>query len=785
MSKNPSIPLTFARSTLAIAVALTASHSSAQLMLEEVVVTAQKREQSLQDVPTSVSALSSEMLSQTNTTNFGDLSKITSGVNITGGQNGFGGVIRIRGVGTNAFAPAVRPSVGIFVDEVPLVDISAAYNNLADVERVEILKGPQATLFGKEVSSGAIALATKRPNTEEIGAYVEGNFGNLALAEYRLGGNLPLGDMFAVRASVYHNERDGIVDNLITGTEMGSYDKDGGRIRLLFEPNDVFSAILSYEYHETESLGSFAIGQQYGDLAFSSEALLNPNGPSLLTEVDPFDRKNKNSNPSNKDNKTENIYLNMEWAINDTWTLNSVTSDQTFELHTKGQFPTADGFLAADTSFGPYPINDFINDVENTSTTQELRATYNGDKLSSIVGVFYAESDLINETPFTSMLGIIPDPANPVIKAAGFSDLRENIEEYAIFNHNIYSINDGLDLIFGIRASEVEKTSSKSQLTGVGPFASLNSPFVPVINYPDGVPEQNDSWDDITGTLKVNWYMTDDVSVYAGWARGFKAGGHNVTKTDNNTGLALAVEPFDSETADNFEVGFKGRFGDSLTWNGALFHQAFDDYQVDIADEAGIGNSIQNAASVEITGIETDFQWLASERFLLDGSVSYVDARWDEYDNAECLRPQYQAIACDPLTNTQDLSGKRLNFTSPWSLNLNATYTYGLQNGMEISARAEYAYRDDVFFFPDLDPDATADGYSLVNASLGLSSADGSWDVLLWAKNLLDEDYLEGAARNRDASNPNFGGTPAEGYRVTVGAEATYGLTLKYRFGAG
>ena len=184
--------------------------------LEEVLVTAQKRTQTVQDVPSSVAAFSEEMLDKSNTRNFGDLGKIASGLTMTPSGDGFGSIIKIRGVGNNAFAPAIRPSVGIFLDDIPLSSTEAAYNNMADIERVEILKGPQATLFGKEVSAGAISLYTKRPDTQTTDGYIEGNFGNQGLQEYRVGGNLPLGNQFAVRASVYNNQRDSIVKNIST-----------------------------------------------------------------------------------------------------------------------------------------------------------------------------------------------------------------------------------------------------------------------------------------------------------------------------------------------------------------------------------------------------------------------------------------------------------------------------------------------------------------------------------------------------------------------------------------
>ena len=779
MKTTTCIPLKVRKTAIAASLLMAMPVMGQQLMLEEVIVTAQKREQTIQDVPASVAAISSEMLERTNTTNFTDLGKITSGVTINGGQDGFGNIIRIRGVGNNSFAPAIRPAVGIFIDDIPLASTEAAFNNLADIQRIEILKGPQSTLFGKEVSAGAIALTTRRPDTAVMDGYVEGNFGNKNLQEYRIGGNLPLGDMFAVRASLYHNERDGLVDNITTGEEMGEYDKDGGRVRILFEPSDDFSAILTYEYHESTLEGSDSITQEYGNVYALAELSRNPTGPTRLNVLDPYDRKTDNSNPSDREVETENIYLNVEWAINDQWALNSITSQQDWESDVRGQFLTPEGFETADTSVGPYYLNDFINQPESDSFTQEFRFSYESDNWSSIIGAFYADTELISYTPFGSTIGIIPGAFE--FKAAGLSDLTEDIKEWALFTHNIYTIQEGLELTFGLRYSDVEKESVKGQLTGVGPIADLNSPVVPVTPWADDIPTQKDSWDEVTGTIKLNYWLTDSLSIYAGWDRGFKAGGHDVCKGTEPE--AICADPFDSETADNFEVGFKGRFNDNIIWNGAVFYQQYDDYQVEVQDEVGIGNTILNAASAEISGVETDLQWLASENLLVEGNVSYIDARWDEFDNAECLRIQYQAVKCDPETGTQDLSGKRLNYTSPWTANVSATWSDNFNNGMGWYIRGEYVYRDDVYFFPDLDPDLTADAYSLFNAQLGFTAADESWEVMLWGKNILDEDYLEGGSRNRDASEPAFGGTPTEGYRVTVGEEATYGVTLKYRFG--
>lgn len=781
---NFSLATPVSRTVLAAAVSATIStHSMAQLQLEEVIVSAQKREQTLQDVPGSVSAVSQETLEKTVTNNFSDLSKITAGLTINGGNDGFGKVIRIRGVGTNSFVPAIRPAVGIFLNEIPLGAPEMAYNNLADIERIEVLKGPQATLFGKEVSSGAISMFTRKPNTEEVDGYIETNIGNLGLVEVRGGGNMPLGDTMAIRASGYYNERDDYVDNITDRSQPGGeYDQTGFRAHLLWDISNTVTATLGYEDHETSVKGSTSVAQDYGDL-YQTLAAQNPDGPGLEV-LDPYDRKTDNSDPSDRDTDISMWSLHVSWEINDQWSLTSVTSDQEYELKTYGNNNI---YGTSDTSVGPYYLSDFRNEPSTDTTTQELRLNFDGEKWSSIIGAFYADTETTSYTPFSTPVAIFANGTQ--FLAAGESDLQEDFEEWAIYTHNIYSVTEDFDITFGVRYSEVDKDSQKGQLTGTGPLADLNSPGIPVTPWADDIPQQSDTWDEVTGTFKLTYWLNEDVSVYGGWDRGFKAGGHNVCKDQG--GQAVCPDPFDSETADNYEIGLKGRFFDrTLSWNVAAFYQTYDDYQVEIADDIGIGNSVQNAAEVEIQGVESEVVWLINANLTLGGNVAYIDATWDTYKDAGCIRAQYQREACTPTPNAnggidylQDLSGEDLNYSPEWSGNFHATWSDTFANGWEWYLRGEAVYRDEVYFFPDLDPELVGDDYTLLNATFGMVSPEGDWSIILWGKNLGDEEYLSGGSRNRDATQPTINPvTNYEGYRVNAGEELTYGATVKYSF---
>ncbi len=791
---NARKPRFLTRKTLLAAALGTVMAPGAMAQLEEVIVTAQKREQSVQDVPGSVAAFSEEMLEKSQTRNFDDLSQIASGIEVTPSSDGFGSVIKIRGVGNNAFAPSIRPAVGIFLDEIPLGSSESAYNNMADIERVEILKGPQATLFGKEVSAGAISLFTKRPDTQAMDGYIEGNFGNYGLQEYRIGGNVPLGDTFAIRASAYSNERDGTVKNIVLNEDVADRDADGYRLRLGWEPTDNFTAILGYEDHDINVVGSTSAPQQYGDLwekwEQSVEGITDP-ADSKLVVLDPYDYKTNSAGTTDRETTTEIWSLHIEWALNEEWSFSSVTSDQEYLLETRGvdgwgsslretEGGDIPGLNSAPTAVGPYQISDFIQDQGTDTFTQEFRFTYEGENWSSIIGAFYAETDLSSIVDF-NQLALILGPTN--IYAPGLSVILDDSTEWALFTHNIYTIREGLDLTFGLRYAEVEKDAQKGQPLTAGVFAGLAHPLIPVSDWADDIPKQKDTWDEVTGTIKMTYWLNDEVSMYFGWDRGFKAGGHNVCKEVD--GDAFCFEPFDSELADNYEIGIKGRlFDQTLVLNAAAFYQQYDDYQVEVQDDEGIGNSILNAASVEIEGVEMDFQWLATDKLLIDGNASYIDSRWDDYDNAGCLRPQYQLVACTEDANgnfTQDLSGKRLNYAPLWTANLNATWSDDFDNGMSWYVRGEVSFKDDRYFFPDLDPELRDGSYHLFNASMGLTGAEGNWDVILWAKNITNEEYLPAASRNRDATQFLFPGT--EGWRAGAGLDRTYGATLKYRIG--
>ncbi len=788
------------RSLMAAAVLAAAGSGGAlaQPVLEEVIVTAQKREQTLRDVPSSVTAVTSDLLAKSATTNFNDLGKIASGIEIGGGSDGFGAQVRIRGIGTNKFSPGISPSVGIFVDDIPLVDIGSAYNNLSDIERLEILKGPQSTLFGKGVSSGAIKITTKRPDTQEFEAFVEANIGTGGLQEYRGGLNIPLGDVFAFRGSLYSTERDGQIENTEPGGGEGLETETwGGRFRLQWE-GEALTAMLGYELHRSDAEGAVNIPLEYGDFFQTYEANV-PGGPALLIR-DPFKRKTQESSEMIRFSDTDIYSLHIDWDINDNWSLASVTAYQEFEVgNTRSRLLNDEEFPikgSAAQSIGPYLVNPFVRlPVTSDSFTQEVRLNFESGDWVSVFGFFYADSETNSEVDLIRTSSVVPPipPFVPVLTTANVaieSFLQGRTDEWAIFTHNTYTINDRTSVTFGLRYAEVDKDDLRYTKLGVGRYESLNGPvpfnplFPPFPVSDWDAPRQKDTWDSITGGLKFTYDFSDDATVYAGFDRGFKAGGFDSVGHDSTdpTGQTFTLKPaFDEEVGTNLEVGIKGFFMDRrLGWNASAFYQTYDDFQVNVPDPETTLLRLQNAAEVIVQGVDMDFTYLASERLTIDGNLAYIDSRYDEFETAGCIRPQYAAVACSPSETSdalvQDLSDKRVSSVSPWTANINATWDDSFDNGWDWFLRGEYVFRDDRIYMYDLDPASRSPSYSVFNASFGVSAADGSWQAILWGKNLFDEEYMTNIESN------SADGVAVYGLRGTVGDEPMYGLTLKYNY---
>ncbi|TXS95841.1 TonB-dependent receptor [Parahaliea maris] len=731
--------------------------------LEEVIVTAQKREQTLRDVPSSVSAISKNYLQDSVSKSFNDLGNLVSGIEISGASDGFTPAIRIRGIGTNANS-GVPPSVGIFLDEIPLADIGIAFTNINEVERVEVLKGPQSTLFGRSVSSGAIVINTVKPEHGANDGYIETNVGNNGLMQFYAGGNLSLGDAVAIRGSGYSTEGDGQVYNVMSGDTGEQTDNHGGRIQVSINLTDNFNANLSYEKHKLFAQGTAATVTEYGDgseiLALSTGAELRP--------FDKFSRKKQDYLENHRDSDTEIASARLEWVLDDTWSLTSLTAYQDWARVVDSS--ESEPNIAFDSILGPQPYQFGVTTLAAESLSEEFRVLYDGDWLTSVNGIFYSDSRNVNMAQLARPITVAVPSLGYIALVSG-PDI--DTQEFGIFSHNTISLSDRTQLTVGLRYSDIEREGAASTTIGGGQFLPLQNPAIVPVATAKPV-EQTASWDALSGGLSLSYDLTEAFTIYGNYGRGFKAGNFSNQQVIGST--ANPVDPFDEEFADSLEIGFKSvLLNNSLSWNGAVFVQEYTDYQVGIVDPITAISVVSNAGEVRVEGVETDFRWRVLEQFVVDGSVSYIDSRFESYENAPCTRPQYAAIACTGPSGTQDLSGTRVNNTSPWTANLNMTWQDSFANGMGWHLRGEAIFRDDRIYASDLDPDTKAPSYYAFNASFGLTSPSQAVEGILWVKNLTDEDYLVDIRSNSD-------GITRAGLRVSPGLERTYGIDLRYNF---
>jgi iron complex outermembrane receptor protein len=719
--------------------------------IEEIVVTAQKREQTLQDVPVAVSAITENSLQQTNTTGLSDLGKIASGITVTARSGGIGNTVRIRGIGNNRYSEAIRPSVGIFIDDVPIPRLDTAFTNLADMERIEVLKGPQATLFGKEVSAGAIVLHTKKPSTAGYEGYANLNLGRgteQRLEEYRLGVNVPLGEMLAFRMSGYFTKSREGIENITDGEKMQT-EANGLRARLLFQPTDDLEAIVSYDRHYMTAPQSMLERVSWGQWSqtFATGVALRipvpgatyvgpPATPMSLLPADPFDYRIQAAGASGRSQNEDRWALHLNWDIAPQWALHSITSFQQFDRNQAESenliYSTGDGSLT------PFQFMMFNNHADDTARSQELRLSYEGDDLSSVFGVFLARTSLNQRTDIAITGDNEPFPGFVLYVDTPLLNLQERkIDDIAFFTHNTYRFNDEWDVTFGLRHSMVRKAERSANVVGGGIFGVVSDPYVP---------RSANRWKALSWTAKLGYHWSEDLSFYAGYDRGFKAGGLNDGRLFVlPLGLDVAPSKFDEEIAHNYEAGFKGMFLDrTLRVAGSLFFQRYKDYQVELLSPFGIGFIIGTDATVESKGAELEVQWLATEHLSFDGSISYVRAEFEEFRAGQCTDAQRALLPISARgTCVQDMSGERVNDQSPLTWNVNAHYENAfLDTGWNWYGRGELAYRDEKTDFPSLDPQTKEGDYLLVNARLGVRSPDDRWDVALWGKNLTNREYI-------------------------------------------
>ena len=791
-----------------------------QVTLEEIIVTAQKREQSVQEVPIAVSAFDQDFLEEAGIEDILELQFFVPGLTVYNNQTVGQTNINIRGVGTAGNSVSLESSVGIYVDGVYRSRQSSSIGDLVDLERVEVLKGPQGTLFRKNTASGAIQFLTRKPDLEAVGGFLELLAGNESYGSFKGAVNIPLvTGHSAIRLSGSSSQRDVYIDNITTGTDTNDRDRYSIRGQLLMTNGDDLTLRLIADYSEIDEVCCAAsnIFDGPGDNAanfIAAGGSLPPTGqlpgasfalpldviagltgltgaPVVLSNRYDDDIVATNRDPFSKIEET-GFSAEVTWDINDDITFTSITAYRSYER---------DGDVDAD-----FNATDVLSRsggfTEQDTITQEFRIDGVWRDITYATGVYYFDQELNHDEYLTlgttaniTLTGGLPtfalinvDPGLcPFIEAstgitqavclgpafpAGEGSINFSTQEqtsWAVFAQADWKLTEDTILTLGLRYLDEEKDMNVEFLETIftpifGAFTPL-SPFVPNV---ENITFEDDS---VTGTIKLTHFWTNDIMTYASYGPGYKSGGTNIDRISPATGAPLL---FDPETSESYELGMKGDFMQNrLRVNMALYKTEFEDFQANTF--VGTGFVLQNAGEIESNGFEVDVTAVLNSYFTLAGGAAYVDAEYDSFVGGACIRTPFGE---EPDANDArfpavcDASGNTVGSTPEWTYYTSLIGSYDLSSGV-LYGRLDVSHKDDMLIGNDNDLNKEADAYTLANLHIGYSFAEGKYDVSVWAKNITDEDYRVSG----------FNSVLREGSLSAYHAEPrTYGLTFRANF---
>lgn len=730
---------------------LASGHAMAQeRTLEEVIVTATKRSQSIQDVAMTVTAFSAEQIREANIQNATDVAVLTPSLVVATNTQPFTASFRIRGVGTAQNDPALEPSVGIFVDDVYLNRSGFGMSDLTDIQRIEVLNGPQGTLYGKNTNAGAVLVYTKLPNAEEFEGYIEATVGDYDLQRYTLAASGPITDALAFRFSGNIHKRDGYFENGGNGGDLDDADDWNVMAKLLYQPSDDLSVLVNASYVERDNTccAADAVQGESVNLALIEQGL-SPD------KNDPYDYEVAVDVPSEFKNEVSNISMVLDYS--------SAWGD----LKTITAWNNSDGSSSYDADRSQLDVMYVDGASESEFFSQEIRFTSEfGDLIDYQIGLFYFKSeqnpgdgkpsvflgdDFISQGNQNEIVNILPPQVPSIAFIAQPGDTLTNehtleAETFALFGRATWHITDRWHFTGGLRVSQEEKDAelfttvdSTAPSQSIAGFSFLSTVSTPI---DDSFSRQSDNVDWLAD-LSYDW--DENVMTFARFATGTKSGGFNAVSGSPEE------REFDDETTISYELGVKATVLDSrLLVNISAFLSEIDDYQFQEQVETGIGTRVGNEAEVELRGIDLFVQAKPLPNLTLGFGLMYLD-------KAE-------------ITDGPE-KGKPLPVAPDYSANLNATVFLPLPVGAAY-LRGDYSYMDD-HRTTNADELRTQDiqDRETLNATLGWRTE--RWNLSLWGKNLTNDEYagVTTATSQITGTDPYFLTPPR-----------TYGATLRYEF---
>lgn len=750
---------------------------------EAIIVTARRRDENAQDVPVALSVVSADTLDKTGNFTLGQVQQLVPSLQIFS-FNPRNTNVNIRGLGSNVALTndGLENGVGFYLDNVYYGRPGQSQFDLVDLQQIEVLRGPQGTLFGKNTTAGAINITSRAPSFDpEFFGEVSG--GNYGYHQVRGSVSAPIiADKLAFRLSIADTHRDGFLTNLFNGSKAQDYDNFSVRGQLLFKPTEALSIKLIGDYAKQQQNFVLNIPVAYFTNYDSGGAIANNvvqragRVGYTLPRADPFARKGEADSHYQAYMRSYGVSGQVDWDLGSV-ALTSITAYRWWDWD-----PANDGDNTA------LPVITKAQQANRQRQfSQELRLGSTGkNTIDWVAGAYYFWQTIrgYGASAYGTAAANWNLPAvDPLISNAALNGFEANsysepvTRSYALFGQASWNISDTVSLTGGLRYTHEDKEGVYRQYWVAGTDLSTLAPadaaaatgirnqFNPRTSY--SVSTKDDS---VSGLLTLTWKVAQDALLYGSYSRGNKSGGLNLTNIP--AGVVGASPSVRSETVDNYELGLKTQFLDrSVTFNAAAFWTEVSDYQTAITEQNSSGTGfvqyISNIPKVRSRGLEADLGYAPSKWISLTASGSYIDTTYRNYRNAP------QAPENDPTVSgaVQDLSGVQLPGVPKFTYTLGADVAQPLGGGeTAVYGHADFSHRSTFNTSSANSRYAQVPGYGLLNARIGLRSEDARWDVSVWARNLTNTKYFQAL------SAANAGTVTG-----TIGDPRTYGVTLKTR----
>ncbi|MFT5612279.1 MAG: iron complex outermembrane receptor protein [Polaribacter sp.] len=676
--------------------------SEERVVFEEILVTATKREQNIYEVPVAVTAFTADTIERAGIVDINDVGKFVPNLTITNfsaGQTSSANPF-IRGIGLQDHLITTDPGVGIYVDGVYLGRQVGQNWNLADAERVEVLRGPQGTLYGRNSIGGAINIITRKPG-EETSSRISLQAGSRGRINGQYFGSYRLSDTVGVSLSAGYNKRNGLGNftSLNTSTEVGETEDLAGRLSLAWTPNEKFSLLLTADANDADNgLNPYTtLIDEIPNGAVAQSGLSNAD-----VAADRFDNATGQADLVDVSNSASGFSATADYALSDTMSLKFVASTRTSD-YTAGldDDSTATNFLA----FGE------TGEADQSSYELQLNATY--DRFDFVTGIYYFEEDGFNDQPsFTFNAG------------GGSETLSQEVTSFAVYGNVGFDVTDNLRLSGGLRYTEDEKNAGVNLIFGLIDTVATAK------------------FDEVSWDLSASYALNNGMSVYGSVASGFQSGQFNprpfclfgsldFSQPGNVTRPNCFDQNLENITAINYEAGIKGQLTNNFKMSLAVFNTEFQDLPYQVSNSTAEGfNTVNIIVDQTSRGVEWESSWSPSSGFFINTSFGYIDIDVDD--------PNPFVVA--PLTPefTASISPE---YTFPWA-----------STGGSVTMRADYSYRDDLFGEPSSDPGrlTQVDSRAILNFDVSYLSPDEQWSLGLYGRNVTDERYESGRLNTGD-----------------------------------